>query len=594
MSLKKLRLLNFQTHKKLSIKFSKGITTIVGTSDSGKSAIVRALYWLAFNKPAGNKFKTHGMGDVGVQLVVEDTQITRRKGKGRNSYTINGQTLKAFGAEPPEEVTKILQLQPFNFQHQHDPAFWLTLSAGEVAKRLNSVVDLSIIDKSTRAAKSALTRSNVVLDVSCERKEKAKQTVDKLLWVTDAYRDAQQIDKMAHDLRNRTVHAANLAEHILRTSVAQRVGQRSRGMDKEWSAIQRMVDEFDDHFLHLKNLEALTTSVEYYEKEKADLTTAKEQAEQKLARLDERKRVPSMPATLYKPALALFCSDWHLSHTPPVLRSSEPNWYAAQRRVVQEVKEIAYNHNCPIFFAGDLFHKWDSPAELINFALRLLPAMSMIYGQHDMPNHNAKQMNKSAYYTVAEYREDMNPIQQRTRWDGYPFGAVFGQKNPKARIALVHQYCWNHARNSFTGAQKSNHADILRSMLPGYEVIVVGDNHSHFIDTRKRPYIVNCGCMMRRSITELDYTPSVTLWYGKDKFERIALDTSKDVYLSTPKWMEDEPLQRKAFIGAMKIAEQLRALGDESLDFKDVVNVSLESRGVSKRVRQLVLRCIDE
>lgn len=45
----KLRIQNFQAHKDTTIEFDR-ITTIVGPSDTGKSAVLRAFKWVEKNE----------------------------------------------------------------------------------------------------------------------------------------------------------------------------------------------------------------------------------------------------------------------------------------------------------------------------------------------------------------------------------------------------------------------------------------------------------------------------------------------------------------------------------------------------------------
>jgi exonuclease SbcC len=45
---------NFQSHKNTNIDFQRnGVNVIVGTSDQGKSAILRAILWAVNNRPMG-------------------------------------------------------------------------------------------------------------------------------------------------------------------------------------------------------------------------------------------------------------------------------------------------------------------------------------------------------------------------------------------------------------------------------------------------------------------------------------------------------------------------------------------------------------
>lgn len=55
----KLRIQNFQAHKDTTIEFDR-IATIVGPSDIGKSAVLRALKWVAKNEPKGISFVRDG------------------------------------------------------------------------------------------------------------------------------------------------------------------------------------------------------------------------------------------------------------------------------------------------------------------------------------------------------------------------------------------------------------------------------------------------------------------------------------------------------------------------------------------------------
>lgn len=99
--------------------------------------------------------------------------------------------------------------------------------------------------------------------------------------------------------------------------------------------------------------------------------------------------------------IAVLCSDIHLCHTCPPARSNEPNWYDAMARTLDELAGIASHYYVPILCAGDVFDRWNSPPELINFAIKHLPPMHCIPGQHDLPNHSLEDIRRSAYSTSA-------------------------------------------------------------------------------------------------------------------------------------------------------------------------------------------------
>ena len=109
--------------------------------------------------------------------------------------------------------------------------------------------------------------------------------------------------------------------------------------------------------------------------------------------------------------IAVLCSDIHLSLKCPVARSAEPNWLEATKRSLDELRSVAEEHNAHVVVAGDIFDRWNSPPEIINFAIENLPNCYAIPGQHDLPNHRYEEIERSAYYTLikAGIIENLNP-----------------------------------------------------------------------------------------------------------------------------------------------------------------------------------------
>lgn len=157
MKFRSLQLKNFQVHKDTLIEFSPTITTIRGPTDSGKSAVLRALRWVCLNDLAGEGFIREGTKKVEVILHVmekkERFEILRNKGTGgsSNTYELDSKEFKSFGTTVPSDIETLLRTSDINFQGQHDPAFWFTDTAGEVSRKLNAIVDLSLVDSSLAA-----------------------------------------------------------------------------------------------------------------------------------------------------------------------------------------------------------------------------------------------------------------------------------------------------------------------------------------------------------------------------------------------------------------------------------------------------------
>jgi DNA repair protein SbcC/Rad50 len=203
----------YQSHKKTILEFHNGVNVIIGSSDSGKSAIIRALRWLFENKPSGDKFKSHfgtlkTITSVKVYLDTGDVIIRRIK-KGKNQYLINGKLLKAFGREAPEEVKTMLNLSDINLQLQLDNPFMLTETSGTVAKHFNKVANLDKIDEATSNIKKEITKINTSIAV---QKEKLEEEQEKL----KTFPNVEQLDLDLEKLEGLQKQRTQNAQTILR------------------------------------------------------------------------------------------------------------------------------------------------------------------------------------------------------------------------------------------------------------------------------------------------------------------------------------------------------------------------------------------
>mgnify|MGYP001568033399 FL=1 len=146
--LKSLSMTNFQSHKDSRLEFSKGVNVIVGPSDSGKTAVLRALGWVVNNRPSGEVFRHHGSNRTKVMIETDNCEVTRMRSDKENLYRLSGNRLEAFGQDVPGVVKDALGFGILNIQSQMDAPFLLSSSSGEVAQTLNRCVNLDVIDTS--------------------------------------------------------------------------------------------------------------------------------------------------------------------------------------------------------------------------------------------------------------------------------------------------------------------------------------------------------------------------------------------------------------------------------------------------------------
>lgn len=197
----RLTIRNFQKHRKLVMELPPGVTSITGDTDRGKSAILRALIWVLTNQPSGAKFISHGEKGASVTLEWGDNWLKRSRGAGGiNKYVLNGKTFVAFGEKVPEEISQLLNITDLNIQQQHDRSFWFHISPSEAARRLNAIIDLSLIDDAQASASARTKKANNALEFIKQRKVDAAAELDRLAYVPDFAAEVAELEELQRKL----------------------------------------------------------------------------------------------------------------------------------------------------------------------------------------------------------------------------------------------------------------------------------------------------------------------------------------------------------------------------------------------------------
>lgn len=167
---------NFQSHEKSVITFSTGLNVIVGPSDQGKSAIIRAIKWVLFNQPRGNEFIRHGSNYARVTIEMSNgTKVIRERSSSKNRYTVvysddSQSVFEGFGNEVPLEVQNahgILKVVldtdsnvSLNLGEQLEGPFLLSETGSMKARAIGRLTGVHIIDKAIRDCISDIKSEN--------------------------------------------------------------------------------------------------------------------------------------------------------------------------------------------------------------------------------------------------------------------------------------------------------------------------------------------------------------------------------------------------------------------------------------------------
>lgn len=195
--LKELRIKNFRIHENLNITFGPRVNCIIGDNAVGKSTILRAIRYAALNQPSGDSVRKWGSKKTTVRLDYKKHKILRIKSNSKNIYKLDDKKFTAFGRSGvPDEIKKILGLSEINFQGQHDTPFWFSNTAGEVSRKLNSIVNLEVIDKTLSTIAANIHKSNITVEIIEQRLKEVKEKKDSLKYVKEMHISLLSIESL--------------------------------------------------------------------------------------------------------------------------------------------------------------------------------------------------------------------------------------------------------------------------------------------------------------------------------------------------------------------------------------------------------------
>ena len=161
-----LEVTNFQSYLHTYLNFHPRVNIIRGTSNHGKSAIVRAIDWVISNQPRGTPFcnwnKTLKDG-VEVNISFDKGSVSRLVNNKFNGYVIfdndteEESTLEALRNDVPNEIRIVSNnMDSSNIHRQDDGYFLLQDTPGNVARKLNERSGLGDIDTVALVSKRLL------------------------------------------------------------------------------------------------------------------------------------------------------------------------------------------------------------------------------------------------------------------------------------------------------------------------------------------------------------------------------------------------------------------------------------------------------
>lgn len=234
---------NFQCHKETYLELVPGVNSLVGDTESGKSAVFKALEWFFKNEPSGDEYRSHWGGDTQVAICLHpsETWAGRVRSSTKNYYWVDEDVeknrLHGFGkGTPPQQILDLFNIGDVNFQAQMTLPFLLSMTKGKVGKFFNNAADLDIINRSINNVVSMVREEKSKLKNQKVNLKELNEKIDRYNWLNDAEEDLNivvGIDDKISELDNYIGELDKLAESIDR-------------MDKDIKNTAPLLDSGDD------------------------------------------------------------------------------------------------------------------------------------------------------------------------------------------------------------------------------------------------------------------------------------------------------------------------------------------------------------
>ena len=212
---------NFQSHKDTVLELSPTVNSLEGVSDSGKSAVLRAMLWCLTNKPDGVAFASNWAkdkkGKLKDEVSVSIDNITRSRNATVNGYTkfVAGkdpQTYEALKGTVPPDIENAINIGSVNIQRQMDPPFLLSSTPGDAARYVNELIGLEEIDTYQKALKGkAHDNANSLKDEN-KRLSDAEAALSQYDWVAGAKEKVEELSGVDAKCTELEADLAKLAE----------------------------------------------------------------------------------------------------------------------------------------------------------------------------------------------------------------------------------------------------------------------------------------------------------------------------------------------------------------------------------------------
>ena len=257
--LQTIQIHNFQSHENSQLDLSPGINTLVGDSDCGKSAVMRAILWAITNSPQGDAYvsdwtktpKGKQMAGAATYVAIDTNpqkgrgkfSVVRKRSPEFNGYEVfdgsDNTQFEALRTDVPREVSQCFNIGPVNIQRQMDPPFLIAATPGDAARFINQLVNLTDIDEAQTEINSLGRSCSADLRAATANLEKAEDLVKGMEWVDRLQELAESLAGLEARINDGRHKVRDLQTSLSNYTAAQTTYEALWGLEQAGGALEK-------------------------------------------------------------------------------------------------------------------------------------------------------------------------------------------------------------------------------------------------------------------------------------------------------------------------------------------------------------------
>lgn len=292
----------------------------------------------------------------------------------------------------------------------------------------------------------------------------------------------------------------------------------------------------------------------------------------------------------------IITADWHLRATRPRCRIDD-DWIGTQRNALNQIAELAGEHDCNVYCVGDVFHSnSDTSFECIqmvqDFSNKLCSfgrTLGILAGNHDLPYHSSGNLSRSAIgvllqsYNIGYILDSINDTEQ-----ALVSASNFDEDDDMSAIYVFKHILVFPSLKSIPPNVDAVTAKELLVGFPNAKWIFTGDYHHQFHYEKNGRNVVNPGCLLRQASDMKDYQCGV-YFVDTDRMicDFLPIIDREELIDDSYILKENERNERiEAFV------DKLRKTKSVSLDFVDNVQKELAVNELESGLKDVILELL--